>query len=69
MLVVCTYPRPEKGAPPLSLQLVERPAESTLECGGDDDGLETMQKPTKVGQCSIFRVRVIPDSDGCFGGY
>jgi len=41
MLVVCRDSSPDTGEPLLLLQLVERPAESTLESGGASDVLES----------------------------
>jgi len=48
MLVVRRDRGPDAGAPLPPLQPVERPAESTLESGGEGNGMESGQMPTRA---------------------
>jgi len=49
MLVVLRDGGPDVGALLLPLQPVERPAECTLERGGEGNGMESSQMPTRAG--------------------
>jgi len=49
MLVVRRDSGPDMGALLPPLQLLERPAKSTLEGGGQGDGLDSGQMPTRAG--------------------
>ena len=49
MLVVRREGGPDAGAPLPSLQPVKRPAESTLDSGGEGNGMESGQMPTRAG--------------------
>jgi hypothetical protein len=70
MLVVWrdTDPDPDAGATLPPLQLLERPAESTMKGGGKCDGLKSGQMPPHAGLCAVFHRRVQQRRDGLPGG-
>jgi len=58
MLVVRRDSVSDPGAPLPPLQMVERPAESTLEGSGEGDRLESRQIQTRADLLAVFHGRV-----------
>jgi hypothetical protein len=69
MLVVFRDSGPDAGAPLPQLQPVERPPQSTLECGGKGDGMESGQMPTRAGLRAVFHGKMRLIGGGLPGGY
>jgi len=69
VLVVRRDDNTDAGAPLSPLQPVERPSENALESGGEGDGLESGQMPTRAGLRAVFHGKVRSSGDGLLDGY